>query len=310
MAINIQENISIAPYTTFKIGGNARWFANVSNAEHIQEALFWAKEKQTKVFLLGGGSNILVSDNGFDGLVIRMEEGVPLVEGSKITAFSGSILKSVVILAKDRSLGGMEYLYGIPGSVGGAVRGNAGAFGVEIKDVVSSVKVIERQSLEIITLTNTQCHFSYRSSVFKERGDMVVVEAVFSLKEGKKEELELRMEETDSKRNARQNQSAQCAGSFFVNPVVSNEALRKEFEKETGAISRENKVPAGWLIDRVGLRGKRIGGAMVSETHPNYILNAGGASASDVVMLMSYIKQQVRDKLGVELAQEVEFVGF
>lgn len=306
----IQKDVVLAPYTTFKIGGPAKFFVSVSSTEEIQEALLWAREKEVPVFLLGGGSNILISDQGFQGLVIHLEESPPQVEGNVIRAFSGTMLGSVVERARDASLSGMQNLAGVPGSLGGAVRGNAGAFGVEMKDIVSSVEAIERNTLEIQQFSNQECHFSYRMSVFKNREDWVVTEAQCTLVPGKKEDITQVMQETIQQRNDRQDQTAKCAGSFFMNPVVNNESLRKEFEDEAGSPCRENKIPAGWLIDKVGLRGKRIGDAMVSESHPNYILNVGEATAEQVIMLMSYIKQHVRHECEVQLMQEVQFVGF
>lgn len=307
--LSIQENILLAPYTTFKIGGPARWFVCVRTAKELQEAFVWAKTKELQTFLLGGGSNILVSDKGFSGLVIHLESSDPRREDFSLIAFAGTTLSSVVDMARDCSLEGMQNLAGIPGLVGGAVRGNAGAFGVEMKDIVFSVKALNGKTLEEKVFSNEECHFSYRMSVFKEEG-WIVTEVVFKLRPGDKETLAKTMEEIVAQRNAKHDQSAFCAGSFFINPIVENEELRKEFEKETNVLCRENKVPAGWLIDKMGLRGKQMGGAMVSEMHPNYIVNTGEATAEDVVMLMSYVKQQVRDGLGVQLTQEVQLVGF
>ncbi|NCU42145.1 MAG: UDP-N-acetylenolpyruvoylglucosamine reductase, partial [Candidatus Moranbacteria bacterium] len=171
------------------------------------------------------------------------------------------------------------------------------------------VKALHPKTLQEKVFSNQECHFSYRSSVFKEEG-WIVIEVTFTLRLGEKEFLAKTMEEIVAQRNAKHNQSALCAGSFFINPLVEKEELRKDFEKESNSPCREKKVPAGWLIDKMGLRGKKIGGAMVSEMHPNYIINTGDATAEDVIMLMSYIKQQVRDGLGVQLTQEVQLVGF
>jgi UDP-N-acetylmuramate dehydrogenase len=308
--LTFEKNIPLAPFTTFRIGGPAKYFVKVRNAEEIQEALKWAESHKESLFFLGGGSNILISDEGFNGLVIFFEPGDVEVEGENIRTPSGTLLETVVDIARDHSLFGLQNLAGIPGSVGGAVRGNAGAFGVEIKDVVSSVRCVNKKTFEIRELNNQECHFSYRMSVFKEREELIVASVVFDLDFGNKEEIDVAMKEIIAKRNDKQDQMVLCAGSFFVNPTVENEELRKEFEEEAGVRCRENKVPAGWLIDKVGLRGKTMGGAMVSRQHPNYIINMGDATASDVIMLMSYVKQQVRDTLNVQLTQEVQFVGF
>lgn len=308
--LTFERDVLLAPFTTFKIGGPAQHFTRVKTADDIQEALLWANEKKKPVFFLGGGSNILISDDGFQGLVVFFEPSEMEVSGTHIRAYSGTSLEAVLEVARDNNLKGLEYLAGIPGSVGGAVRGNAGAFGVEMKNVVESVRCVDKEIFEIQELTNQECHFSYRMSVFKERGSFIIASVVFALKKGDKEKIDTIMKETVAKRNSKQDQSVMCAGSFFINPVVQSESLRKEFEEEAGTSCREKKVPAGWLIDKVGLRGKTMGGAMVSKEHPNYIVNTGNATASDVIMLMSYIKQQVRDKLYVQLTQEVEFVGF
>jgi len=310
MAIDIQKNISLAPHTTFKIGGPAKEFVVVRTAEEIAEALTYAKKCELEVFLLGGGSNILVSDAGFDGLVIHLADVNPEVKETAIHAFAGTSLERVVNTARDASLSGLQNVAGVPGTVGGAVRGNAGAFGTEMKDVVSRVTAVHRETFAIQAFSREECHFSYRMSVFKEGDEWVVAEAVFSLEAGEKEALTAHMENIVAQRNAKQDQSAWCAGSFFVNPVVENDGLRKEFEQEVGTSCREGKVPAGWLIDRAGLRGKRIGGAMVSENHPNYILNVENATAEDVLILASYITQHVRRDSSVQLMQEVQYVGF
>jgi len=310
MEMTIREQEVLAPWTTFKIGGPAKFFVEVSSAEGIREALVWAKERDERIIFIGGGSNILVSDAGFHGLAVHMRETKPEVSGASVRAFAGSTLASVVSAAAEASLAGMENLAGIPGSLGGAVRGNAGAFGTEMKNVVSSVDAVHRETGESKTFSPEECAFSYRMSVFKKTSDWIVAAATCELAPGNREELEKIMEDIVAKRNARQDQSARCAGSFFMNPAVKSESLRREFETHAGEPCRGGKGPAGWLIDRLDLRGFRIGGAIVSESHPNYILNAGNATADDVLMLMAYIKTKVRDTFGVQLREEVQLVGF
>lgn len=308
--INVQENILLAPYTTFKIGGPARYFLQVSDAEGVKEALHWARENKQEVHILGGGSNVLISDSGYNGLVIRLAESMPDISGDILRVFSGCLLMSVVEVAQENALAGMEHLAGIPGTVGGATYGNAGAFGVEMKDIVASVTAVHLQTVEERRFLHGECEFAYRESYFKANPGWVVVSVEISLEAGDKGHLLTIMEDTLAQRNAKQTQDVKSAGSYFMNPLIEDVALRKEFEMESGSKSRGNKVPAGWIIDKAGLRGKRIGDAMVSKEHPNYILNVGRATAEEVVILESFVKQQVRDKYNVELQREVRYVGF
>lgn len=305
-----QEHILLSLYTTFKIGGPARYFFQATDVEGVKEALHWAREHKQKTYLLGGGSNVLISDKGFDGLVIRLGEAEPEARKDGIRAFAGCRLMRVVEAAQKNGFSGTERLAGIPGSVGGAVCGNAGAFGVEIKDVVSSVLAVHAETVVEKTFSAQKCEFGYRQSYFKVHREWIVVSADFTLAAGDSEHLLTIMEDTIAQRNGKQLQDVKSAGSYFMNPVVESQELLQEFEKETGNTSRGGKVPAGWLIDKADLRGKRIGDAMVSEQHPNYILNVGRATAEDVVILESYVKQQVRDRFNVELQREVRYVGF
>lgn len=308
--IAIQENILLSPYTTFKIGGPARYYFEASDIQALKESLHWAREKKQEVYILGGGSNVLISDSGYSGLVIRLVETMPIVVGDVVTAFAGCPLMMVVQVAQKNALSGMERMAGIPGTVGGAAYGNAGAFGTEMKNVVASITAVHLETVEEKRFLHGQCEFGYRKSYFKMNPGWIIAQVQVSLEEGDETELLTIMEDTMEQRNAKQTQDVKSAGSYFVNPVIEDEVLRREFEKESGSESREKKVPAGWIIDKAGLRGKKIGGAMVSSEHPNYILNVENATAEDVVTLESFIKQQVRDKYNVELEREVRYVGF
>lgn len=306
----LRENVPLAPLSTFRIGGPARYYAEVSGALELAEALEYAEKNKLASFVFGGGSNILFSDQGFPGLVIRILDGGITVSGERIVAGAGMPLFNVVWAAKDAALQGIEKLAGIPGSFGGAVRGNAGAFGTEIGNLVTSVKTLDRHTGMVKEYRPVECHFTYRNSVFKKNPDLIVLSAEIRLIAGEKEILERIIKETVALRESKHPQDAKCAGSFFMNPIVKDQRLLQEFERETGTPSKDGKLPAGWLIDHVGLRGKKIGGAQVSTIHPNYLLNTGTATARDVVMLASLIKTRVRDELRVRLQEEVQFVGF
>jgi len=305
-----KQNVLLAPYTTFKIGGPAKFFADACSAIELAEAFEFAEDKKLPIYVLGGGSNVIFSDKGFPGLVVRILDGGIKINGKKILAGGGMSLLDVVRSAAAASLKGIENLAGIPGSFGGAIRGNAGAFGTEIGDVVSVVKVLERKTGLVKEYGKDECGFGYRMSIFKMNPDFVILSAELQLATGERESLERIITETMAKREAKHPQDAKCAGSFFMNPFITDERLLQEFEKDTGMPSKDGKLPAGWLIDHVGLRGKKIGGAMVSEKHPNYLLNTGNATAEDVMTLASLIKTRVRDQLRVKLQEEVQYVGF
>jgi UDP-N-acetylmuramate dehydrogenase len=260
---------------------------------------------------LGGGSNILFSDAGFDGLIIKLENHDITADGTIITAGAGAKLAEVVSYAGKHALAGVELLAGIPGSVGGAIRGNAGAFGVEIGSLVTKVICVDTKTLEVRTLMREECAFSYRQSFFKANPQLLIFSADITLTHtDNADELVRIAQETIAKREAKHPQNILCAGSFFMNPIVSDSKLQDEFFQDTGVRSRDGKLPAGWLIDHVDLRGKRVGGAKVSEIHPNYLINTGNATAEDILILSSIIKQRVRTQLGVELREEAQLVGF
>lgn len=311
MKILIRQNVPLAQFTTFRIGGMAKFFCEIKNEEEIGEALNYAKENDLKVFILGGGSNLLISDDGFDGLVIRMQNMACQVLNERIECGAGINLSEVVSLAIKESLAGLEWAAGIPGTIGGAIRGNVGAHGGEIANNIELVKVMEVGG-EIKEYKKENCEFGYRSSIFKEKGDLIIISVILRLEKGQEEEIKKKVKEIIEKRSKsiHPNPKESSSGSFFKNPKVDDGKLIARFEKETGQKTCDSKIPAGWLIDEVGLRGKKIGQVMISHEHANFLVNLGGAKAQDVVILASFIKMKVRDELGVELKEEVQYVGF
>ena len=308
--LSIRRDVPLAPFSTFQIGGPADFFAGVTTTPELIEALDYALQNNLPTFVFSGGSNLLIADHGFRGLVIRIANAAMRFTDRDIYADAGTNLLDLVQTANARGLAGMERLAGIPGSVGGAIRGNAGAFGAEIKDVVLSVKAYDRERKTLREFSNRDCHFAYRDSYFKSHPELVIISAQLRLAEGDPVALAGASDQTMRQREAKHPQSAKCAGSFFMNPIVSDAALREEFTKDTGKVPKDEKLPAGWLIDHAGLRGKRLGGAEVSSKHPNYLVNSGTATAEDIVMLASLVKQRVRTELGVQLKEEVQLVGF
>ena len=312
--MNIQENVLLSKHTTFRLGGPARFFVEVKSVDELKEALDFAKSKKLDFFILGGGSNLLVADVGFAGLVVKMKitDYAPQVIGNKRGASvgAGMPLARIVNEAAREGWQGLEWATGIPGTVGGAIRGNAGAYGGEMKDVIESVTVLDAKSGEIKEISGSDCNFSYRESRFKTEPHIVIFSAKLKFESGNSTELQKKMKDILSERRGKSLHAGGSAGSYFINPVIENADLISDFERETGKISKGGKVPSGWLIEKSGLKGKKIGGAMVSSEHANYIVNTGTATADDIIMLDSLVKQQVRDKFGVQLREEVQYLGF
>jgi UDP-N-acetylmuramate dehydrogenase len=310
--MEFKSNILLAHYTTFKIGGPAKLFAEVADASELSLGYERAASEQLPVYIMSGGSNILFSDNGFPGLVMRLTDGgLRILDKGRVSAGAGKNLLEVVLAACNGGLSGMEKLAGIPGSVGGAVRGNAGAFGSEMADCVVSVKALNRKTGMVKEYNKNECQFGYRMSHFKKHSELIILSVELQLRNESDSKVLLSVAaETQNEREAKHPQDVFCAGSFFVNPTVTDERLREEFRHDSGKEPKDERLPAGWVIDQVGLRGRTIGNAKVSELHPNYIINTGGATAEEVLTLVSIVKQRVRDELNVQLQEEVQMVGF
>ena len=317
--IKIQKNISLSKYTSFKIGGAARYFCVTENVDEIKEALEFAGENKLEVFVLGGGSNLLISDKGFDGLVIRITNYELRIKNNRIFVGSGLPLIKLVSESIKNNLTGLEWAAGIPGTVGGAVANNAGANGRCMADVVGEVEVLHKGSTALRGLwnqrifTNKQCQFSYRDSIFKKEKKFIILSAVLKLSKGNQEESKKIILEILKLRKEKQPLEYPSAGSVFKNPVVDDNHLAKLIKEypELKNIAKNKTVPAGWLIGQIDeLENKKIGSVMISEKHCNFIVNTGNAKAEDVVILISLIKQKVRMYFGIQLKEEVEYMGF
>ncbi|MDC7289467.1 UDP-N-acetylmuramate dehydrogenase [Blautia schinkii] len=287
-----EENVLIdepmSRHTTFRIGGPADYFLIPRSCEEIGSILKICKEEKLPYFILGNGSNLLVSDLGYRGVIIQMYRNLSeiKIEGTNIRAASGALLSTIAATAKNASLGGFEFAGGIPGTLGGAVVMNAGAYGGEMKDVIQEATVMTQEG-EILCIPVDELAMGYRTSVVKTAG-YLVLEAVISLKEADQEEIKARMRELTEKRTSKQPLEYPSAGSTFKRP---------------------EGYFAGKLIMDSGLRGYRVGGAQVSEKHCGFVINTGNACAKDVRDLMEDVIDKVRDKFGVTLEPEVKFLG-
>lgn len=278
----------MSKHTTFRIGGPADVFAMPETYEQIGEILKLCKAEGLPFFVLGNGSNLLVSDKGYRGVIIQMDRNMQEIrlEGNTIRACAGALLSSIAVAARNASLTGFEFAGGIPGTLGGACVMNAGAYGGEMKDVLKEVMVMTRDG-EILTLPAEKLEMGYRTSIIKKM-DYLVLEAVISLEKGDEEAIRDRMKELSDLRTQKQPLDLPSAGSTFKRP---------------------EGYFAGKLIMDSGLRGCRIGGAQVSEKHCGFVVNADGATAGDVRALMDHVIQVVKEKHGVTLEPEVKFLG-
>ena len=303
MTMEVRENVPLAPLTTFGIGGPARYFVSARTDGEIRKAIIWARDRMFPFRILAGGSNVLSPDEGVQGIVIRIVSGEYSFKEATVRSDAGCDLLTLIREGGMKGLGGWEKIAGIPGSIGGAVRGNAGAFGSEIKDFAVSVRAFNAETGGIETFTNAECRFAYRNSFFKQNPEWIILDAEMVLQSISPQESERKITETIAERERRHLQNVAAAGSYFMNPQAPRE-LRELFEREKGIESREGRVPAGWLIENAGMKGAVVGGAIASIQHPNYIVNRGGATAKDVLELAEKIKNTVRSQFGVALLEE------
>ena len=285
---NVYRDEPMRKHTTFRIGGPADYYLCTHSAKEIQQVVEICREEKLPYFILGNGSNLLVSDNGYRGVVIRLWKNVSDIrtEGCLIHAKAGASLAKIAAEALDEGLTGMECAAGIPGTLGGAVVMNAGAYGGEMKDVLKEVLVMDAQG-KIFRLQNEELKLGYRTSIVKEK-DYIVLAAVLELKKGDKTEIRKCMEELRERRTEKQPLDMPSAGSTFKRP---------------------EGYFAGKLIMDAGLRGFSVGGAQISEKHCGFVVNKGGATAQDVLDLIKEVQKRVREKFGVELETEVKFLG-
>lgn len=278
----------MAAHTTFRIGGPADYFVMPETVEELANVLKLCREENVPYFILGNGSNLLVGDKGFSGVVIQLYKNFDglSIEGTKVTAKSGAMLIRVAKEAAKAGLTGLEFASGIPGTIGGAMVMNAGAYGGEMKDVVTAVTVLTKNG-DIKTLSGEEMNFRYRGSVVEEEG-YIVLEAVMELAEGNLEEIQARIEELSVQRRTKQPIEYPSAGSTFKRP---------------------EGYFAGKLIQDANLRGYQVGGAQVSEKHCGFVINAGGATAADVMQLMQDVSDRVKEQFGVTLEPEVKRIG-
>ena len=284
----VLEQEPMARHTTFRIGGPADYFVELGSIEQIRAAIQVCREENLPWFVLGRGSNLLVSDKGYRGVILSIYKDFQKTEiqGETVTVQAGVLLTTLSGKVLDASLTGLEFASGIPGTIGGAVVMNAGAYGGEMKDIVRKVTVLDQDG-EVRTLTCGEMQFGYRTSLAKKKG-YIVLGAELTLKQGEKEKIREEMQTLKAKRIEKQPLEFPSAGSTFKRP---------------------EGYFAGKLIMDAGLRGAAVGGAQVSEKHCGFVVNTGNATAADVRELMRQVQGKVKEQFGVHLEPEVRFLG-
>jgi UDP-N-acetylmuramate dehydrogenase len=301
--MKIKKNVPLAPLSTFKIGGRADFFCEVKKPEDLFEAIRFAKTKGIPYRILAGGSNVVFPDGKLKGLLIKISDGGIVREKNKLVVGAGVPLAKVVGKSIALGLKGLETLSGIPGTLGGAVVGNAGAYGHSISEVVEKVEIFDGKKRK--WLKKRDCQFAYRESVFK-RKPYFVLRAVLRFKKGKTADLKKISQQIIKIRKKKYKPDLKCPGSFFKNVLVE-EISRKSLEKIDKSKIIEGKIPAGYLLEAVGAKGMRVGGIRIADFHGNLFVNQGGAKAADVKKLAKILKGRVFKKFGIRLEEEIRY---
>ena len=311
--MKIQKNYSLAHLTTYQIGGPAEFFIAVTEKNDLEAAFAWAREQGLPITILGGGSNILIADQEIKGLVIQPNNERLEISDKNIFCGCGVTVKKVSEMAFEKSLSGVEWSIGIPGAMGGAIRGNAGAHGGAFDNIVQSVTAFDSKNVVWADLEPDQCGFAYRHSKFKDEPHWIVWEVLLRLKASEdKSAMEKAMNEYRQYRIDSQPREPSC-GCIFKNLFAKDiEAINPELVQsaEQDNKVRGGKIGAGYLIQKLGLMGRSRGGAEVSTKHANFIVNKNKASAEDVVVLAEEIKLVVKEKFNILLEEEVQYLGF
>lgn len=283
------ENESLSKYTTYKTGGIAKLIVFPENKEKLLNLLRYLKENNIKYFIIGNGSNVLFSSKEFDGVIIKLNKlnNVKIYD-NKLYVEAGYSLIKLCMLCADNNLGNLEFASGIPANIGGAIYSNAGAYKMEMSDVVEKIEVIDKD-LNIITLNNEDAKFSYRDSIFKENKNYIILSAILKLEYRDKNEILELMKSRRERRIESQPLEYPSAGSVFRNP---------------------DTIPSGKLIEDAGLKGYTIGGAKVSDKHANFIINYNNATSEDIKQLIDFVKEKVKEKYNIELKQEQELINW
>ncbi len=306
-AVTIRENEALRLHTRFALGGPARYLVDVADSSVLPAVMDVLSSTDLPLITLGGGSNLIVADEGFPGIVLRFT-GQSLERDKELTiAESGVLWQRLVDFHTDLSLTGMERMTGIPGWLGGALYGNAGAYGQTVMDFVESVRIFDGQTFRDIP--NAECGFAYRTSGFKSRKDWILLSARIRLSPGDPAEVRAVADEILATRNEKFPPSLRCAGSIFKN-LHAADLSPAILKRVPAAVIRAGKIPSAWFLDQVGSKSTRLGGIEVAAYHANLIYNTGMGTAAEVCQLIDTLKERVEAEFGLTLEEEVQYIGF
>jgi UDP-N-acetylmuramate dehydrogenase len=302
--LHCSENILLSSVTRFAIGGPARIVADASSEAALIAALDVVRG--TPHALIGGGSNLVADDRGFPGVVLRYTAKNVEIEGQVVRVAAGAVLQDLVDATIAAGLEGLHTMTGIPGWVGGAIYGNAGAYGHSIHEFVESVRLFDGSAVREIG--NAACEFHYRESVFKRHKDWIVLETTLQLPPGEPAALRAKADGILKVRNEKYPPTMRCAGSIFKNLILAElpESVRAQVPDR---VIREGKVPSAYFLELAGAKGMVLGGVQVADYHANLIYNSGGGTSQEVRELIATLKQRVKDQCGLLLEEEVQYLG-
>ena len=304
--LTVFHQAPLSRYTRFGIGGPADLYAETGSVEAFIAALNVARASGVPTMVIGGGTNLIVSDGGYRGIVLRYTGERLLASNGRVSADAGASLQDLVDFAIERGLAGLETLSGIPGSVGAAIYGNAGAYGHSISERVLKVRFFDGAALRIFE--NEECRFHYRESIFKQRKDWMILSVELRLDPAGAAALRSAADEILKVRNEKFPVTMKCAGSIFKNLLLLELPPGVAAQVPAAAV-REGKVPAAWFLDQVGAKGMARGEIHVATYHANLIYNAGAGTAADLCTLIAELKARVRERFGIDLEEEVQYVG-
>lgn len=305
--VAVREGALLSELTRFGIGGPATLYVEASSETALCAALRVIREGNAKLTVIGSGTNLIVSDAGFDGIVLRYTGNRISSDGATLHAEAGAELQALVDYSITHGLRGLETMTGIPGSVGAAIYGNAGAYGHSINERVERVRFLDTDALR--TFTAAECRFRYRESIFKAHKDWIVLSVTLAMTPAPAAELRETADGIFKIRLAKYPLDMKCAGSIFKNLILAE--LPESVQRQVpGQVVREGKVPSAYFLEQVGAKGMRRGGIQVADYHANLIYNAGDGTAHELRQLIGDLKARVRTRFGLDLEEEVQYVGF
>ncbi|HTS64681.1 MAG TPA: UDP-N-acetylmuramate dehydrogenase [Candidatus Acidoferrales bacterium] len=304
--LTVSSGTPLSRYTRFAIGGPADLFAETCSQAAFAAAIEAAREEHMPVMVIGGGTNLIVSDDGYRGLAIRFRAERIACEGTRVSVGAGAVLQDLVDFANQRGLRGLETLAGIPGWVGAAIYGNAGAYGHAISERVAEVRFFD--GLTARGFDKASCEFRYRESIFKAHKEWTIFSAELDLEAADAGDLERTSAEILAVRNRKFPPTMKCAGSIFKNFLIAD-LPPAVAAAVPGAVVREGKVPAAWFLEQVGAKGTRRGDIQVADYHANLIYNAGEGTARDLCAVIAELKRRVWERFAIEVEEEVQYVG-